>query len=123
MAFAFFYDIAKRVKGTKRFIEDPAVAQEYQRLVDKRMPESTSIAKPNVGPSPTKKVAVPFSKKKIPIPKYIAKNPTEFEKYVKNKIKELNGKLAYSGNVMEAFDDVSNGIINLYHYIYKYAPE
>ncbi|XP_031637826.1 uncharacterized protein LOC116350222 [Contarinia nasturtii] len=123
IAFIYFYNIAKRAKGTKKFHEDALVLQGYQNLVNKRMSDASSVAVLNFGPSRSKKIPIPLTKKKIPIPKFIAKNPDEFTKYLQTKVKDLRGKMRYSGNLIAAFNLISNEIINLYHYIYQYAPE
>lgn len=120
VAFVFFYNIAKRVRGTKKLTEDPLIMNEYQRLVNKRFPDSSSITAPKL--SHGKKVSIPFFSRRLPIPKFIYKTPDEFGKYLKSKVKELKRKMGYNGD-MGAFREVSDGIIKLYHYIYLYAPE
>ncbi|XP_031624117.1 uncharacterized protein LOC116341292 [Contarinia nasturtii] len=121
VAFIFFYNIAKRVAGTKKLCGDAVILREYERLVNKHFTDAASIPSPQ--PSRGKKLAIPFFRKRIPIPKFITKTPNEFAKYLQSKIKAVKGTMSINANLNAVFNEVSNDIINLYYYIFQYAPE
>lgn len=134
MAFIFFYNIVRRVPGTSDFYRDGFMSEEYWRLVntylrDASLTTSGSSSSLDLIPSSSTSsslrrkmsIPIPFTKKYIPL-SIVRKTPDDFSKYVNAKIRSIKKEMSSDRKKNAAFEKVSTEMLNLYHYIFEYAP-